>query len=385
MSSYKVVVKGEILPGHAPEAVKNNIAALFKLDSSERAAQTLARFFSGKPFTVKKGLEHPKAQAYQQAIRKAGMACEVVAEEATAGTPPPPAARAAFEARELRPANEHIVLQEAGAKSNGRAEFNPYQQPQADLGAPADEGDFALVEPQKLPAGAGWGWIKEGYYYFRQNPGSWVLACIVFFILYAILSSIPLVSLAVSLIAPVFTAGFMLGCYKAYQGENFSVGELFSGFKSHFGALVMVGLINLLLTVAVIAVAAAVMIAFAGMEGVAMLGQMQNAPDPAGMMTTLLLMAVLVVALLVPVMMAYFFAPALVAIHGEPAVRACVLSFRGCLRNVLPFTVYGLAMLLLFFAAVIPIGLGLLIMVPVMFSSVFAAYRQIYTHSQLPD
>ncbi|OGT19286.1 MAG: hypothetical protein A2V90_09450 [Gammaproteobacteria bacterium RBG_16_57_12] len=242
-----------------------------------------------------------------------------------------------------------------------------------------------MVEPQKLGAGSGWSWIKEGFYYFKQNPVTWILACIVMLIIFAGLSFIPLLNLAGSLLGPVFTAGFMLGCQKVYQGDDFTLGDLFSGFQTNAGALVLVGLINLLMTIAVIVVAFGILIAAMGMDGMALLGQLRSSPDPAAILVPMLLMVLLAMALLIPVMMAYMFAPALVAIHGVPVMRSFALSFKGCLRNMIPFFTYSILVTLLFIAAVIPIGLGLLILIPVLICSLFAAYRQIYTDSVLAE
>jgi uncharacterized membrane protein len=101
------------------------------------------------------------------------------------------------------------------------------------------------------------------------------------------------------------------------------------------------------------------------------------------MLVPILLMVLIMLGLLLPVMMAYIFAPALVAIHGVSAVQSMVLSFKGCLRNILPFLVYSIVAMVLGIVAMIPLGLGLLVLMPVMICSLFAAYRQIYTDSVL--
>ena len=83
------------------------------------------------------------------------------------------------------------------------------------------------------------------------------------------------------------------------------------------------------------------------------------------------------------VMMAYIFAPALIVMHDVTAVEAMKLSFTGCLRNILPFLLYGLVAMLLGIIAAIPFGLGFLVLMPVLTASIFAAYRQIFTESSI--
>jgi uncharacterized membrane protein len=53
-------------------------------------------------------------------------------------------------------------------------------------------------------------------------------------------------------------------------------------------------------------------------------------------------------------------------------------SFSGCLRNLLPFLVYGVVMLVLAVLATLPIGLGWLILGPMLSASVYTSYRDIY-------
>jgi uncharacterized membrane protein len=54
------------------------------------------------------------------------------------------------------------------------------------------------------------------------------------------------------------------------------------------------------------------------------------------------------------------------------------LSFAGCLKNVLPFLVYGIAGLVLLFLGAIPLGLGILVVWPTLTAAIYVAYRDIY-------
>ena len=83
-------------------------------------------------------------------------------------------------------------------------------------------------------------------------------------------------------------------------------------------------------------------------------------------------------ALFIPLIMAYWFAPALVMLHDLGVVESMKLSFVACLRNILPFLIYGIIMLLLFVIGSIPIGLGLLVVIPAMLASMYTAYKDIF-------
>ncbi len=83
--------------------------------------------------------------------------------------------------------------------------------------------------------------------------------------------------------------------------------------------------------------------------------------------------------LMIPLLMAYWFAPALVIMHGMGAVAAMKASFGACLRNFIPFLIYGIVMMVLVVVAMIPFGLGLLVWIPLSFTSTYAAYRDMFT------
>jgi uncharacterized membrane protein len=51
----------------------------------------------------------------------------------------------------------------------------------------------------------------------------------------------------------------------------------------------------------------------------------------------------------------------------------------GCLRNFIPFIVYGIVMTVLLIIALIPLGLGMLVWVPLAIASSYTAYRSIFT------
>ena len=99
--------------------------------------------------------------------------------------------------------------------------------------------------------------------------------------------------------------------------------------------------------------------------------------SPAALLT-MMLGVLVALALLVPVMMAIWFAPALVMFHDKGAVDAMKESFTGCLRNIVPFLVYGIVMMVLGVLAAIPLGLGWLVLGPVLAASLYTSYKDIY-------
>jgi uncharacterized membrane protein len=237
--------------------------------------------------------------------------------------------------------------------------------------------------PSAVPAGHGWDWIARGFGYFRSNPGAWILAVLIFFGISVLLSFVPFVGgLGVSLLATVFTGGLMRGVREQEEGRFFRVKHLFAGFSNNAGQLVLVAILYLVGTLIIAVLIGAWMFAVAGPMLTIMTPNAAHPAGPEAMLAVVgptILIPLLVGSLLViPLMMAYFFAPALVVLDGLSATAAMRLSFAGCLKNVLPFLLYGLIGLVLFVLAAIPFGLGLLIMVPAFVASVYAAYQDIY-------
>jgi uncharacterized membrane protein len=55
------------------------------------------------------------------------------------------------------------------------------------------------------------------------------------------------------------------------------------------------------------------------------------------------------------------------------------LSFNACMRNILPFMLYGLIFMGLLVISIIPFGLGLVIVVPWMMTSLYVSYADIFS------
>lgn len=249
---------------------------------------------------------------------------------------------------------------------------NPYAAPAArvaDAALPHDEG--AYVEGgQKVGAGRGWGWIRDGFALFRESPGTWVLIIVVLFAILLAMSFVPLLNMLSSLLFPAFTGGLMLGCRALAQGDELEFNHLFEGFRGPLKPLLLVGLLYLagLAALGIIAALAVGFGVFLGTEAV----------DPATSPTTVLLVALVVAALAVPLVMAVWFAPALVVFHDLSALAAMKESFAGCLKNIPAFLVYGVIAVVLMVLAAIPMMLGWLVLGPVLTASIYAGYRDVF-------
>ena len=234
------------------------------------------------------------------------------------------------------------------------------------------------MEARQVSAGQGWQWVVQGFALFRKNPLIWLVLLSIYLIIVLALSAIPLVGPLVSmLLAPVFSAGFLIGAKALDEGEELELPHLFAGFRTNTAQLVTVGGVYL---VGNIVVAGTVMI----LGGGSLLSMALTAPpqpDPAmlaGAMGGVMLALLAGLALLVPLLMAYWFAPALVVFHNMHAMDAMKLSFTACLRNMTPFLVYGAVTFVLALLAMIPFGLGFLLLFPTIITSIYISYRDVF-------
>jgi uncharacterized membrane protein len=251
---------------------------------------------------------------------------------------------------------------------------NPYAAPKA---AVADEavgvdGEF-VPGGQSRPAANGWSWIAEGWELFKRQPGMWIGIVLLLFVILVAAGLIPIVGgLAATLFGPVFAGGIMVGCRALDSGEDLELGHLFAGFRSRTGTLIGVGALYLAATIAVMLVVSLIM----GVGMMTMMGGDPQAVEALGM--TFLLAMLVMLALLLPVVMAVWLAAPLVVFHEQGALDAMKGSFTGCLKNVLPFLLYSVVLLIFMVIATLPLGLGWLVLGPVFAASIYASYRDIY-------
>jgi uncharacterized membrane protein len=264
------------------------------------------------------------------------------------------------------------------------SEMNPYKPPESPAAdnAAAKAGNF-IAAGRAVDASRGWEWIAAGWTLFVQQPFLWVVDGFAFFLVVAVLPYVPpVLGFIVSMVVtPVILGGLMLGSQAVHQGHPLTFGHLFAGFQKNIGALLSAGLVWLVCFVVIGLIGGLVM-------GVGIFGAISAAMmtgDPVQIMTiimgsimTILLGLLVALALLVPVSMALWFAPALIVMHNLGVGAALRSSFIVCLKNAVPFLLYGLIMLVLWFVAAIPLMLGFLVLVPVTIASIYTAYRDIF-------
>jgi uncharacterized membrane protein len=146
---------------------------------------------------------------------------------------------------------------------------------------------------------------------------------------------------------------------------------LFAGFQTHLSPLLVIGALYL-------GAVFGLGLIFALVGGGAAFSTMWGGATPGAAAGSVALAGLVFLLLLIPLAMAVWFAPALATLHNVPPVEAMKSSFTGCLRNLMPFLVYGMLFLILAILASIPFGLGWLVLLPIMAGSIYSGYKDIF-------
>jgi len=101
--------------------------------------------------------------------------------------------------------------------------------------------------------------------------------------------------------------------------------------------------------------------------------------------STVLLPLLIAMLFLMPVLMGYWFAPVLAGLNQLKAVDAMKLSFVACLKNMLPFLLYGLIFMAVLMAAMwlvvslhVIFAVVFVAIIPVMMTSLYTSYADIF-------
>ena len=239
-----------------------------------------------------------------------------------------------------------------------------------------------IHEGRRVSAGRGLAWLGDGWRMFKEAPGSWVACFVLFVIMMFVLMVIPVLgNIAGALLSPVLIGGLMLGCRELERNEELMVAHLFAGFRERSTPLLKLGLLEFAISLVAMLIAAAIIFMTVGAMFLGVL--MGQTPEPGatlepGFWIGAAVLMLVVIALFIPVSMAVWFAPALVAIDGVEPLASLKWSFFACLKNIWAFLVYGLVIFGLAIVASIPLGLGWLVLGPVLIASVYSAYRDIF-------
>jgi hypothetical protein len=225
-----------------------------------------------------------------------------------------------------------------------------------------------------LPASRGVGWLGESWRIFKGAPLQWMGLCSGWLAITLALLIVPLVGgVIANLLQPVFFASFAIAAWRQSAGERLMMGDLFSGFRRNWRALVLVGAILLVAEIAIFA-----LMWWMGLPMV---------PQGDGRITLEEYVElfdgkewILAIGFVLTLMVkgSLWFAPPLIAFHGMNAGHAMRWSAYAAVENLGAMIVYAASIMGLMFLGLLPYAIGLLVVIPMMAISTFVGYREVF-------
>lgn len=238
------------------------------------------------------------------------------------------------------------------------------------------------MEIHQVHAKQGLQWILSGFYMFRRAPLAWVFVCFTLMLIAISMSLIPLLGKFIfTLVSPVFLAGIMLGCKDMEQGKSLDMKHLFIAFRTNTVPLITIGGIYLIGQILIIGLV--MLIGGSQMTDMMLYGKRVDESELMGVMSSFLTSSLIALTLSIPLMMASWFSPLLVVFENVPPIIAMQKSFFACLRNFIPFQLYGVTLIVLTIISVMPYGAGLVILIPTIFASIYVSYKDIFLNEPI--
>lgn len=235
--------------------------------------------------------------------------------------------------------------------------------------------------PQIHPVGVGHGvqWISEGWVLFMRRPGFWLLVALLQTLLVMLVLLVPVLGqVGAHLLMPIMSAGLMVVAQRIQYDEPVTVPEAFTGFREHAPAVVNVGVWYMLGWMLIVALGL-MLGGGAALSGMAV--SLETHYEWLGTVISVfgILLAVVISLLLVlPLVMSVWLAPPLAVFHDIPAMQAMKHSFVASWRSLPAFVVAFFLVALMLLLTSLTLGLGLLVVIPVMAGATYAAYRDLY-------
>lgn len=201
----------------------------------------------------------------------------------------------------------------------------------------------------RYPAARGAAWLREAYAMFSAARLPWILLLLLYYFVMSLVDFVPFIGqLAVPVLKPVFAVGFLAAAWAQERGGRPELRQLFQGFRSNLWALLPLGVL-LLAGITLSVLATALVDDGKLLELLSGKAKLDEETLAGGAVQRAMLFGA---ACALPVLLALWYAPALVVFHECSPGRALSLSFRAALLNWRPLAVYGV--MAAFYGVVVP-------------------------------
>lgn len=261
---------------------------------------------------------------------------------------------------------------------------------------------------RRVPAGQGLVWWGEGWKSFLRAPLPWLGMSVALLVILFVLRALPLGGLLSQWLSlPLVALGVVFAAFLHKRWTQARVitpqgipvepevegafGESAQYWKTRVGPLLLASLLVLVLggifgAVVVLGLGAVFGVGLASMGALSHVmtpgaGMVAGMGAMAGGLFTLMLLGLLALFL---ISVAFWFVNTLVALGGLQPWDAIRLSFKAGFANFGAIALFTVLLLPIAFIAMIPFGLGLLVLLPMLSAASFASYQDVFGASDTP-
>ncbi len=205
----------------------------------------------------------------------------------------------------------------------------------------------------RFPARQGLTWLATAYVMFKAHRLAWVTLVLAYFVVLLLLRAVPVIGpYAMTVMKPVLAVGLLAAAWTQERGGRPALAQLFQGFRANLPSLLAIGAFFVVgVTLAVFGsslVDGGKLIELMG-GGSAMTEEQIAAALSDGRLQLGMAFSAL---LSLPIVIATWWAPALVVFQDAGAGAALAASLRAALANWRPLALYGLGVF--FYGGVVP-------------------------------
>lgn len=264
-------------------------------------------------------------------------------------------------------------------------------------------------EPRAVNAGEGIKWIRQSWSLVKEKLTMWIMLNIVYLVMLSVIFMgyffIILIGLSFStlmnpffitlmngflilltyFIMPFFNGGIVAICENQRKTGQVKIGLLFAGLRKKFGALFVVGIIDFAVNLTGMIIdfitGGSDVFIFTGSAIFSLMMASEQYYIPSD--TSLLSDIITSVAAFAGIALIWF-APALIMNHDFKVGTAIFANLQAVKKNILPGILCFIVLSILVLISLIPLGLGLLISVPVMYVCYYSSYRSLFFYEAKP-
>ena len=205
----------------------------------------------------------------------------------------------------------------------------------------------------RYPGKQGTAWLRTAYHMFRQHRGAWVMLVMAYLVVLFLVGLVPYVGpYGLMILKPVFAVGLLAAAWHQERGGTPQLSHLFQGFRTNLRALLAIGVVFVVgVTIAVLA--SRLVDGGRLLDLIASGGALTDEERTARLADPQLKVGMLFSSLLCfPVIVATWWAPAVVVFQDATAKAALGASLRAAFANWKALLVY--ALLVYVCAAMVP-------------------------------